>query len=216
MRIICMTIMLGFFVSTSLLAAGLNELTEKNYVEEGSQKAVVILQVNWGRHWKCAGLDNAQLQALQFSKMQTSEAKSTEQAILLETPSKLFSKDSYVPYVLLIEPGEYALTGFDVKVARSSSDVGHIKGDLTTLLKNKKPVGGSFSAGPGEIVYIGHFGLDCAKEAIPWRYYIEGNEDFERYVAGFHKKYPFTKDIPVLFRLFSTTMFGEAYSLNKE
>jgi hypothetical protein len=205
---------LAVFISTSLYAAELNELTKKNYAETGAQKAVVILHVNWGRYWKCGGLDNAQLQSLTFSKIQASETKSSDATISLETPSKLNAKDSFVPYVLLIEPGEYALSNFDVKVARSRSDVGHLNGDESILMKDpKKPVGGTFTVGAGEIVYIGHFGLDCAKEPFLWRYYIEGKKDFDRYIAGFREEFPFVQDKPVQFRLLSTSMFGQAYSL---
>ena len=44
-------------------------------------------------------------------------------------------------------------------------------------------------------------------------YYINGSRDFERYVAGFRKAFPFTKDAPVRYRLFETTQFGEPYTL---
>jgi hypothetical protein len=98
-------------------------------------------------------------------------------------------------------------------VARSSSDVVHLKGDAANLIKDKKSIGGTFTVAPGEIVYIGHFGLDCAKEPFLWRYYIEGRKDFDRYVAGFRKEFPFVQNKPVQFRLFSTIMFGQAYSL---
>jgi len=209
----CLATLLAIFISTSISAAELIELTSKNYAEAGEQKAVVIFHVNWGRYWKCAGLDNAQLQALTFSRIQTKESKSSDATIPIETPSKLVVKDSFVPYVLLIEPGEYALSSFDVKVARSSSDVGHLKGDAANLIKDKKSIGGTFTVAPGEIVYIGHFGLDCAKEPFLWRYYIEGRKDFDRYVAGFRKEFPFVQNKPVQFRLFSTIMFGQAYSL---
>jgi hypothetical protein len=50
---------------------------------------------------------------------------------------------------------------------------------------DKRPVGRTFTGGAGEIVYIGHFGHDCAKEPILWRYYTEGKKDLERYVAVF-------------------------------
>ncbi|RJQ18080.1 MAG: hypothetical protein C4560_07840 [Nitrospiraceae bacterium] len=210
----CLATILAVFISTSLYAAELNELTKKNYTEAGNQKAVVILHVNWGRYWKCGGLDNAQMEALKFSKIQKDETKASDATISLETPSKLNAKDSFVPYVLLMEPGDYALSSFDVKVARSRSDIGHLKGDESTLMKDKKPIGGTFTVGAGEIVYIGHFGLDCAKEPFLWRYYIEGKKDFERYIAGFREEFPFVQDKPVQFRLFSTTMFGQEYSLH--
>jgi hypothetical protein len=42
---------------------------------------------------------------------------------------------------------------------------------------------------------------------------LEGKEDFARYADGFHKRYPFTKDVPVTFRLFQTEQFGKPYEL---
>jgi hypothetical protein len=208
-----LAMILALFIFSSGCAVELNQLTKKNYADAGDQKAVVILYANWGRYWKCGGLENAQLQALQFSRIQSSEAKSSDETISLVTPSKFLGKAPFVPYVLLIEPGEYAISGFDVKVARSKRDIGHLKGDEADLIKDNKPVGGSFTAGPGEIVYIGHFGLDCAQEPFLWRYYLDGKKEFEGFVAGFHQEFPFIQDKPVQFRLFSTTLFGQDYSL---
>jgi hypothetical protein len=66
---------------------------------------------------------------------------------------------------------------------------------------------------PGEIVYVGHFGLDCGAEPFLWRNYIQNREDFEGYVAGFREKYPFAKQVPVQYRLFSTQLFGNPFAL---
>ncbi len=199
------------FISSSVSAAEFKYLTEKNYKEVGREQSILLLHVNWGRQWKCAGLDNAQLQSLSFSRLPLSE--NSTGIVSLEIPSKLTAKDSFTNYTLIIIPGEYALSEFDVKVAKSSSDVGHLKAGASKLFKEGKPIGGTFTVGPGEIVYIGHFTLDCTKEPILWRFYIEGRKEFERYVSGFNKEFPFVKDETVIFRLFSTNMFGEAYSL---
>lgn len=209
---IASTIML--FAASSVAAnADLVELNKKRYEAGGKDNAVLLLHVNWGRQWKCAGLENAQLQALEFSPTSQNGGRSSEKSLLLEIPSKLFVKDTFVPLALLIEPGEYALSAFDVKVAHSSTKVGHLKAGESQLFKEGKPIGGTFSVQAGEIVYIGHFGLDCAKEPIPWRFYIEGKSEFEAYAKGFHDEFPFTKSVPVQFRLFSTTMFGQEYIL---
>ena len=66
---------------------------------------------------------------------------------------------------------------------------------------------------PGEIVYIGSFGLDCGAEPFFWRYYIDRREEFENYIEGFREKFPFLRDAPVQFRLFSTDIFGLPYFL---
>lgn len=191
-----------------LQAARPVDLSTSTYSDE---LGVVVVQLNWGRTWKCGQFENAQLQALTFSKMQVEG--SGEEALDLKTPSKLFVDNEFLPYAYVVEPGEYALTAFDVKVARSVTDVLHIKGTKDNLIEAGKPIGGTFTVKPKEIVYVGHFGLDCGAEPFLWRYYIEGRKDFERYIAGFREKYPFVKNIPVQYRLFSTRMFGNPYSI---
>lgn len=183
--------------------------------EEGHKPelGVIITQINWGRSWKCGPYENAQLQALTFTR---SPADQVDPVTLdFSAPSILAADNDFVPYAAVVKPGEYLLTAFDVKVARSMSDVGHIKGTERTLVKDGKPLGGAFTVGPGEIVYIGHFGLDCGAEPFLWRYYIDGRNDFERYVEGFRRRYPFTRGVPVQFRLFSTQTLGEPFSLRQ-
>ena len=191
-----------------VVAAESVDLSEDTYK---AKLGIIIIQINWGRVWKCGKFENAQIQALTFSKspIDRSEGVSLE----LETPSKLFVDNKYLPYAYVVQPGEYILTAFDVKVARSTTDVSHIKGAKDNLIKDGKPVGGTFTVNPGEIVYVGHFGLDCGAEPFVWRYYIEGRQEFERYIAGFKKKYPFVKEAPVQYRLFSTQQLGNPYSL---
>jgi hypothetical protein len=172
---------------------------------------VLVIQVNWGRTWKCGRYENAQLEALTFSK--TPADSPAPVSIALETPSKLFVDNKFLPYAFVIQPGEYLLSAFDVKVARSVKDVGHFKGAEDSLIVGGKPVGGTFTVGPGEIVYVGHFGLDCGQEPFLWRYYLESREEFEKYVQGFREKFPFVNQLPVQYRLFSTQPFGHPFSL---
>ena len=159
----------------------------------------MLLEANWGRRWDCAGLDNAQLQSLTFAQ------RANGPALELKTPSRLFVDNSFKPYALIVKPGEYFLVGFDIKIAKSSTEVGHLVGEELD--------GGSFTVAAGEFVYIGHFGLDCTAQPMLWRYYIEGKDEFERYAAGFRERFPFVGDTPVQFRLFDTTLFGSEYSL---
>ncbi|MCC6139401.1 MAG: hypothetical protein IT389_02155 [Nitrospira sp.] len=172
---------------------------------------VLIIQVNWGRVWKCGQFENAQLHAFTFTKspIDTPEPVSLD----LEMPSKLNVDNKFLPYAFVIQPGEYVLTGFDVKIARSVTDVGHIKGSKDNLIKDGKPVGGTFTVNPGEIVYVGHFGLDCGAEPFLWRSYIQDRENFERYIAGFRIKFPFVAQVPVHYRLFSTELLGRPFAL---
>ncbi len=174
---------------------------------------VILIQINWGRTWNCGQYENAQLQALTFTKSPADRPDGV--SLELETPSRLFVDNEFLPYAYVVQPGDYLLTAFDVKVARSTTEVIHIKGTRDNLIKGGKPVGGSFTVNPGEVVYIGHFGLDCGAEPFLWRYYIEGRSEFERYIEGFRQKYPFVKHVPVQFRLFSTQVLGSPYALDE-
>ncbi|HJX09632.1 MAG TPA: hypothetical protein VJ733_03930 [Candidatus Binatia bacterium] len=193
---------------TLVVAAEPVDLSESMY---RADLGVLIIQVNWGRTWKCGQFENAQLQALTFTKtpVDTPEPISLD----LVTPSKLFVDNKFLPYAFVIQPGEYALTAFDVKVARSTTDVAHIKGSKENLIRDGKPIGGTFTVNPGEAVYVGHFGLDCGAEPFLWRTYIDGREDFEKYIGGFRAKFPFAKQVPAQYRLFSTQLFGGPYTL---
>ena len=209
-------IIILFLVCTSnvVVAGKLVHLGQKNYKKFADDKGIVILQINWGRQWGCGGLENAQLQKLSFRMVDKGEPIEKWDELKLKTKSKLRVKNEFKPYALMLNPGNYVISGFDVKVAKSKSDIGHLIGDLDSLFEDGKPVGGEFTLKKGEIVYIGHFGLDCAAEPIPWRFYIEGKEEFEEYANGFLEYYPFVKNKDVRFRLFSTTMFGEPYEID--
>jgi hypothetical protein len=193
-----------------VVAADPVSLSESTYKAD---LGVLIIQVNWGRRWKCGQFENAQLQALTFTK---SPVIALEQISLdLVTPSKLFVDNKFLPYAYFIQPGEYVLTGFDVKVARSVSDVAHILGTRENLIKDGKPTGGTFTVNSGEVVYVGHFGLDCGAEPFLWRSYVDGQSEFERYIDGFRSKFPFAKQLPAHYRLFSTELFGRPFTLKE-
>ena len=179
---------------------------------DSTRQAVVIMQLNWGRTWPCGGFENAQLQALTFTRIPHLPGQET--TLELKAKSKLLVENGFKSWAFVIEPGEYAISGYDIKVARSVSQVMHRIVGGADLVHDGVAAGGSFSADPGEIVYVGSFGLDCTGEPIPWRYYIDGRKEFEGFVDGFRAKYPGLKDAPVAYRLFSTTMYGEQYSLS--
>ena len=196
------------FLPTLGIGAEPVNLSEETYKAD---LGIIIIQANWGRRWRCGRFENAQLQALTFTKSPIDGAAPV--SIELETPSRLFVDNKFLPYALVVQPGEYLLTAFDVKIARSRTDVAHIKGSKDNLIKDGKPIGGSFTVSPGEIVYVGHFGVDCGAEPFLWRYYIDQRAEFERFVAGFREKFPFVKDVPVQYRLFSTQLLGNSFSL---
>jgi hypothetical protein len=191
-----------------VLATGPVVLTEKTY---SPGLGVLVVQFNWGRKWKCGQFENAQLQAITFTRSPIDEASAV--SLEFKTPSKLFVDDKIIPQALVIQPGEYVLTAYDVKAARSVSDVVHMTGSRKDLIRNGKPVGGTFQVGPGEIVYVGHFGLDCDAEPFLWRTYVENRQSFERFVGGFRKTFPFVRQIPVQFRLFASETFGHPFEL---
>lgn len=194
--------------SLAALAAEPVDLSEASYQED---LGVILVQLNWGRIWRCGAYENAQLQALTFTR---SPIDSPEpMALELKTPSRLFVNNQFLPHAFVIQPGEYVLTAFDVKIARSMTNVAHIIGSKDNLIQDGKHIGGSFTVNPGEIVYIGDFGLDCGAEPFLWRYYLDGRDEFEKYVDGFRRKFPFVKQVPVQFRLFSTPLLGRPFAL---
>lgn len=178
--------------------ASFQKLNEKNYGEVlNNEKSVVIYGVNWGRKWGCAAAENAQLQSITFSNI-----NNKLEEINFTIPSKLLSEDISKPFAIVVNPGEYELSDFDIRIARTMDKVEHIKWN------NEGLNGGSFRVNPGEVVYIGDFGLDCTKEPILWRYYIEKN-DFERFITQFKKEYKFISNKDVIYRLFQTNKFGQ-------
>jgi len=179
-----------------------------------AEMGVAIIHVNWGRVWKCGKFENAQLEALNFTKTPIDSQDVT--VLNLETPSKLNVANKYLAYAFVIQPGQYFLTGFDVKVAHSVTDVAHMNGGKESLIKDGVPLGGMFTVNPGEIVYIGHFGLECGAEPFLWRYFIEDQNDFGKYVEGFRKEFPFVKQVPVQYRIFSTKLFGNPSDLESK
>jgi len=173
------------------------------------EHGVVILQVNWGRQWGCGGFENAQLVRLRFDQLSPPTGQ-TPDSLELETPSMVRVDDRFEAYAFLLRPGRYALAGFELKVAKSMSEVLRREVGPADLVHDGEALGGRFRIDAGEIVYIGGFGLDCAADPIPWRYYIDDSARFEASVAGFRNRFPFTQDRPVRYRLFETDRFGEA------
>ena len=199
--------------ASSAHAQNLVLLNEKNFAAQGASKAIVIVQINWGRAWGCAGKDNAQLISLSFIRQSDTGDANSRRYLSFETPSKISPQNGFKPYVLLIEPGRYELASFEVKVAESKTEIGYIKADEEKLMVKGKSLAGSFFAESGEFVYLGHVGLDCALEPIPWRYYIEGKGDFRKYAEEFKAAYPYLSGKKLLFRIIDTDELGRPYSL---
>ena len=202
----------------SPLVAGADEpelLTADSFAELGGHRGVVLLGINWNRMWDCGGYENAQLHGISFLRVDQGDFKGAIRTLDFTVPRRLLETDYFTEYEILLEPGEYALSNFDIKVAESAFRVRHLVTGVEQLLKNGEALGGTFSVADGEIVYIGHFELDCVKSPIPWRYYIDSRERFESYMARLRSEYPFLAGTPAQFRLFSTTRFGLEFSLDE-
>jgi hypothetical protein len=181
------------------------------YESSAKDKAVVLVSANWNRRWRCGAYENAQLRSLAFDR-NASERTSSDGSDLVIEDGVLPAKKGFTDYAFIVEPGEYQLSGFDVKVAKSVSDVGHLTADRTALIADGNAKGGSFWARAGETVYIGHFFLDCAQEPIPWRFYPEDEGDFAKYLKLIAREFPGIPTEGVKFRLFKTTTMGNPHA----
>ena len=166
-----------------------------------------VVNVNWGRYWKCGPYENAQLTKLSFAPI-----TDPDQAIDLVSPSRVAVDNSFVPYPLALPPGKFVLSSFEVKVAKSVTEVGYLRASRESLVKDGQPLA-SFSIALGEVIYLGHVGLDCAQQPMPWRFYIDGRKDFERFASEVRSAYPYLKGTPVRFRIISTSTFGDEFSM---
>jgi len=195
---------------TSSNPAAAEKLKSREYAKHKDTLGVVILDVNWGRRWDCGGYDNAQLINLTFELIPTATDRSRDKysSVVLKTPSRLFVDSEYRSYGFMVRPGQYALIEFDIKVALSMGDTAHISAMKNELIEDGKYHGGTFTVGAGEVVYVGHFFLDCLQSPIPWRYYSERGDAFAEYVADRHRQFRFLDDAKIAFRLFNTTNFG--------
>ena len=188
------------------------KLTKSKFQKIGNENGVVLIQVGWEKDWNCSGYRNAQLQKLIFRRINPNE-KNKKTLFSLKKPTGLVSKNKFESFAYIVKPGEYALVGYDIKVEGYDGKGFKLKANDSTLMENEVPIGGTFSVNKNEAVYIGSFGLDCYKQPIPWRYYVADREDFNDFVKGFKQRYPFMKEVSVVYRLFKTTYFGTEFSL---
>lgn len=209
-------LMVAFLVTTGCgPTMSVSELTPDAYEKARAHKGVVLLSLNWGRAWGYCGFENVQLRSLAFDRMPVQKDGDEPLAdLVLEGPA-LLAKPVSVNYAFLLEPGEYALTAFHTKAAKSVSDVGAFKAGRTKLIQGGKPVAGSFKVGANEVIYIGHFAPECPQPAQPtiWRYYLKDAAAFKEYLAKVKEQYPFVDVETAQFRLFQTTTIGREYQL---
>ncbi|WP_050461955.1 hypothetical protein [Herbaspirillum autotrophicum] len=202
-------------LSVASHAGGVAEaLSPGRYAEQGATKAVVIMSANWSRKWGCGAYENAQLQYLAFDNLGLPKtAANAAPDLLVKDDTFLPAKNRFANYVYLIEPGEYSLTGFSIKLGKSVSNVGYFVGNKDNLVQDGKSKAGKFTVAAGDIVYVGHFWLDCATAPMPWRYYPETREDFDIYLDSIKQQYPEIDPAKVQFRLYETSVMGLPFSL---
>lgn len=189
-------------------------LSDARYGELQKSRGVVLLAVRWDRMWKCGNFENAQLRLIGFDKWPTQKHGDDEKPdILLDDAPLVMTRPTFDNYAFIVEPGEYALSGVLIKAARSVSDIQYSALGRTILFKNGKPEGGTFDVKAGEAVYIGHFYLDCMTGPMLWRYYADGREAFDGFVAKAKKTFPVLRESAIEFRLFKTSAFGQDYQL---
>lgn len=191
------------------------EVTATSYGRERDEKGVVIMAINWSRRWGCGGFENAELRSISFDLLPPRKFEDgISPDIQINGPPRLVTTPLFKDYVLLVRPGEYALSGFEIKVARSISEGGYHTARRSDLLEDGEPSGGTFKIEAGETVYIGHFFVGCASPPLLWRYYTEGQEGFKKYLDGIKMQYPFLDLHKTQFRLFQTKVFGVEYQLD--
>lgn len=189
--------------------------SEAALAQSSGSKGIVLISANWGRNWGCGGYDNAQLQLLGFDKVEA-DAKPLRQRpelVIQGTQSGNAAQIPFSNYVFLVDPGDYEFSLYMIHVARSLSQTGDFMGDRKSLFQDGRSKVGSFKVAAGEVVYVGHFGVDCMQAPMPWRYYPETRKDFEQYLNKVKQQYPDLDTSNVIFRLFETTMIGKPYTL---
>ncbi|HSB45064.1 MAG TPA: hypothetical protein VLD60_08635 [Nitrospira sp.] len=187
-------------------------MTAESYGKDKT-KGLVVVSAMWGRTWKCAQFESGQLRSFGFDRLpsQTTADDATADVVIESSP--YYGEGPAKNYVLALDPGEYGLATFTMNVASSPTDVKTASVGRARLFEGRKPIAGTFNVKAGELVYIGHFGLDCYKEPTIWRYYPEGREGFDNYKQVIKKQYPFLNVDQMQFRLFKTSLLGRDYGL---
>ena len=188
------------------------EVTAASYGKDKT-KGLVVVSAMWGRTWNCAKFENGQLRSFGFDRLPSQTTGDDATADVVIEGSLNYPGGPAKNYVLALDPGEYGLSTFSIKVASSPTDVKTVSVGRARLFEGRKPIGGMFTVKAGELVYIGHFGLDCYKEPTIWRYYPEGREGFDSYKQVIKKQYPFLDVDKMEFRLFKTSLLGRDYVL---
>jgi hypothetical protein len=206
-------VLLGAIVPFHASADVYPRLTRSSFESASGSKGVVLLAVRWDRWWGCAGYDNAQLTVIGFDKLPSAKSDQDPPDILLDDAPRLMTKPIFDNYGLLVDPGEYGLSGFLVRVAKSVSSTEYYGAQRSEIIKDGRSSGGSFVVAADEIVYIGNFYLDCYQIPTIWRYYTEDRATFNKHMAEFKREFPFLDITKAVYRLFETELAGNHYEL---
>lgn len=188
-------------------------ITEDQYSNNSGKLGTIIIGVNWNRYWGCAGYENAELRSIGFDHMPSVHKNNDEVPDFVVNGAATGPDPVFIVYSYMLKPGNYALSRVSIKVARSMSEVGYMNLERSRLIDQNKPLGGSFNVSAGEVVYIGHFGLDCAYQPMLWRYYKEDKEAFEELMEKTQSYIPYVDLSDAQFRLFKTSEFGHDFNL---
>jgi hypothetical protein len=206
--------LVGLSTSLSVAAEVAVPFSSSTYAESGSAKGVVLVSVNWGRKWKCGRFENAQLKNLSFDKADSlKEGIDAKPDLVLKDNSILPASSRFVNYAYIVEPGEYMLSAFSIKAGQSVSNVGYFNAVRSDLIKDGRSKAGTFTVSAGEVVYVGHFFLDCAQDPVPWRFYPSDRGDFTQFLSDIKKEFEAIDVEKVKFRLFDTTTMGNPFAL---
>lgn len=187
-----------------------HDVTAESYRTDAT-KGLVVLSALWGRSWKCGTFEHGQLRAFGFDRLPSvTEAEDATVDVVIEDSTDLRGGPA-ANYVLALEPGEYGLAMYAIRVASSTTDMRTVSVGRARLFEKGEPVGGTFTVKAGELVYIGHFGLDCSKEPTIWRYYLDGRGGFEHYKRLIKDQFPFLPVEAMQMRLFKTSTLGRDY-----
>src|SRR5678815_645187 len=95
------------------------EVTAESYRND-TTKGFVVLSALWGRTWNCAQFVNGQLWSFGFDRLPSEITADNATADIVLEGSPSYGGGPATNYVLMLDPGEYALATFAIKVASTT------------------------------------------------------------------------------------------------
>jgi TPR repeat protein len=191
----------------AIRAAPLEKMSATAYGQLKDVIGVVLLSVNWNPRANCSGFDDARLLSLSFDRGPDARADGAPGDLVVDEPMP-----GTADYAFVVVPGQYALSGFDIGVAKSPRERGGFRAARSRLIKNALPLGGGFEVRAGEVVYIGDFSIECRSQPIPWRSFPEGPAEFQAYLGRIKPRFPSLDLGKAQFRPMVTSEYGPFYA----